>query len=82
MSESHLNSNGGVPQEKVRMRKKSFPKNNFRGIKKDELQKRTSMYLASMTVSKRLLSNECLACFRRFWDDINSLSNFDSDTQI
>lgn len=32
-------------------RKKSLPRNHFRGLKKDELQKRTSMYLATMTVS-------------------------------
>lgn len=40
-----------VPKFKPRMRRKSLPRNNFRGIKKEELQRQTSMYLASMTVS-------------------------------
>jgi hypothetical protein len=30
---------------------KTLPRKNFRGMKKDELQRQTSMYLASMTVS-------------------------------
>lgn len=37
------------------VRKRSLPRNQFRGIKKEELQRQTSMYLASMTVSLQCL---------------------------
>ncbi|EEZ97425.2 BAI1-associated protein 3-like Protein [Tribolium castaneum] len=36
--------NGNVPRAK--------PRNNFRGVKKDELRRQTSMYLASMTIDE------------------------------
>ncbi|KAH1020693.1 hypothetical protein HUJ04_010308 [Dendroctonus ponderosae] len=34
------------------VRKRSLPRNQFRGIKKEELQRQTSMYLASMTIDE------------------------------
>lgn len=47
-STSEMTINGIKP---IRKRRKSLPmKNHFRGVKKDELQKQTSKYLASMTV--------------------------------
>ncbi|KAJ8953785.1 hypothetical protein NQ314_007215 [Rhamnusium bicolor] len=44
--------NGDVPKTLPRMRKKSLPRNMFRGIKKEELQRQTSLYLASMTIEE------------------------------
>ncbi|KAJ8944670.1 hypothetical protein NQ318_015878 [Aromia moschata] len=49
---SECNLNGGVPRTMPRVRRRSLTRNQFRGIKKEELQRRTSMYLASMTIDE------------------------------
>ncbi|KAG5895641.1 hypothetical protein JTB14_008650 [Gonioctena quinquepunctata] len=49
---SEINLNGGVSVSLPKMRRKSLPRNNFRGLKKEELQRRTNMYLASMTIDE------------------------------
>nr|CAI5860663.1 unnamed protein product [Callosobruchus analis] len=52
VSECNLTNGHVTPVQAVLRRKKSLSKLNFRGIKKDELQRRTSMYLASMTIDE------------------------------
>ncbi|CAH1967098.1 unnamed protein product [Acanthoscelides obtectus] len=52
VSECNLTNGHVTPIQAVLRRKKSLSKLNFRGIKKEELQRRTSMYLASMTIDE------------------------------
>lgn len=54
-SVSEMALNGIGPSKYGTVRKRSLPRNNFRGVKKEDLQRQTSMYLASMTVRHRLL---------------------------
>lgn len=48
-STSECTLNGIVRKSQPKMYG-TLPRNNFRGIKKDELRRQTSMYLASLTV--------------------------------
>lgn len=52
---SDWNVNGGmnvrVSNPRRPVRNKSLPRNHFRGVTKDVLQRQTSMYIAAMTVS-------------------------------
>lgn len=50
VSNNNSNNNNGAPRV-VPRRRKSLPKNNFRGITREEMERQTSIYLASMTVS-------------------------------
>ncbi|KAL3277541.1 hypothetical protein HHI36_012885 [Cryptolaemus montrouzieri] len=45
-------NNNGTPQVVPRIRRRSLPRNNFRGVKKEEMQRQTSMYLAYMTIDE------------------------------
>lgn len=56
-TKSNVSNNNEAPQVKPRLRRKSLPKNNFRGVKKEELERQTSIYLASMTVSSHRIQN-------------------------
>lgn len=56
-AKSDLQINGTLPRNKKRnnlIRQRSLPRNIFRGVKKDVLQRETSLFIASMTVSYKV----------------------------